>query len=337
MAGPISSCLIYLDHNVLNSILKGDPDHIRGHFDGENVVAVFSNENLKEISHSRGFEEEFLDLLRDLGAKHLISLVDHAFVPTGKAQLLSVDPQEAYSSLMETLEQAPEGDFGLSELLRKTYGGLPDTSHREIISKGNQQLMAMLSSACKQLQDDSTIDILAKEKILQLMSQLPAQLTVASEGVAAALDSARQQLSVDDFENGTGLGPLELNNIGGPGVVVQIWEKLRTSMPGSCIELDSFFGLKNRMWSNDPNGVPTTTEKVNAIYHMLNFLGYFRDTNMKDERGLRRSFLDMTHAGMASYCHAFLSGDKRMVMKTRAAYEYLNVGTETVLLARPKE
>jgi hypothetical protein len=49
---------------------------------------------------------------------------------------------------------------------------------------------------------------------------------------------------------------------------------------------------------------------------------------MKVERGFNASFSDMTHAGIASFCHAYKCLDKRQAMKAAAAYEYLKVGTQ---------
>lgn len=230
MAETHSSSLIYLDHNVLNSMLKGDPVQIKACFDGEEVIAVYSNENLQEISRSTGFERDFLDLLREIKARHLVSFVDGSFVPTGRAQILEVDPHEAYSSMMETLNEAPKGDFGLSALLRKSYGGLPDTSHLEIVSKGNEELIAVLRSACEQLQADQTLDPIVREQVPKLMAPLPAQLTSVAQDLAGILDAASPQMTVRAFEKEIGMGPLEFNNISGPRIVLRIWEKIQKRM-----------------------------------------------------------------------------------------------------------
>ena len=55
--------LAYLDHNILDSMLKGDPAGIADLLRDENISPVFSSENLAEIHRSKGREIEFLQLL----------------------------------------------------------------------------------------------------------------------------------------------------------------------------------------------------------------------------------------------------------------------------------
>jgi hypothetical protein len=49
---------------------------------------------------------------------------------------------------------------------------------------------------------------------------------------------------------------------------------------------------------------------------------------MKVESRFNACFSDMTHAGMASFCHIFMCRDEGLVMKAAAAYEYLHVDTQ---------
>ena len=49
---------------------------------------------------------------------------------------------------------------------------------------------------------------------------------------------------------------------------------------------------------------------------------------MHKGRRFRASLSDMTHAGIASFCHLLICRDEDLVMKAAAAYEYLGVGTK---------
>ena len=51
---------------------------------------------------------------------------------------------------------------------------------------------------------------------------------------------------------------------------------------------------------------------------------------MKTKRGFTQSSSDMTHAGVASFCHFLFCRDKDLVKKTEAAYKYLGVKTKIV-------
>ncbi|WP_156788084.1 hypothetical protein [Desulfurispirillum indicum] len=88
-----------------------------------------------------------------------------------------------------------------------------------------------------------------------------------------------------------------------------------------------FFGLKPFPFEADAGRERTPLEKVNGIYHQLNYIGYYRDSKMSRERRFRASFSDMTHAGLATFCHLMISRDTDLVMKAAAAYEYLGLGT----------
>jgi hypothetical protein len=91
-----------------------------------------------------------------------------------------------------------------------------------------------------------------------------------------------------------------------------------------------FFGVKPQPHEANNDREKTPSEKVNGIYHQLNFLGYYRDTGMKNNRGFVRSSSDMTHAGIASFCHLLLCRDEGLVVKAAAAYEYLGIKTNIV-------
>src|SRR5690606_8305936 len=136
------------------------------------------------------------------------------------------------------------------------------------------------------------------------------------------------QSPVKAFEAVTGLGALVLKNIEPPNVVEKVFEKVRKSMEGSDLDIDIFFGVKPQPYEAKNYREKTLFEKVNGIYHQLNFLGYYRDTGMKTSRGFVRSSSDMTHAGMASFCHLLLCRDEGLVLKAAAAYEYLGVRTK---------
>ncbi len=107
----------------------------------------------------------------------------------------------------------------------------------------------------------------------------------------------------------------------------KIWQILSGIEEFSGIGIETFFGVKPRSFEADSDRERTIQEKVNAVYHQLNFLGYYRDSKMKKDRRFRASFSDMTHAGVASFCHFFLCRDEDLVMKAAAAYEYLGVNT----------
>jgi hypothetical protein len=53
------------------------------------------------------------------------------------------------------------------------------------------------------------------------------------------------------------------------------------------------------------------------------------------ERKFTSALSDQGHAGYAAYTHILVSRDKKFVMKTVAAYEYLNIRTR-ILWVKPE-
>lgn len=331
------SCLVYLDHNVLDKMTKGNLSGVRQMFNDPKFTCVFSDENLNEIRRSKGFENTFLQLLKDVKAKHLKPTLVANFQQTEKAELRDIDPFEAYASYIENVESMPKFGYGLSGMLQKFYGGLDNTSFQEISNKGADELETLLLSSIKELESSEELGQETLCKIKQDAEQLIHALRAISEPLAIKLDSQNDKSQVCQFEDATGVGPIILNNIKGPNVVLKVWEKVKeglskTEEQKSDLDLETFFGLKKSPWSNLPNGVPTLPEKVNTICHQLNLFGYYSDSKMKVERRFNASFSDVMHAGVAAFCHFFICQDKNLVMKATAAYEYLGINTTIIFL-----
>ena len=320
-------CLIYLDHNVLDLMLKGRLRSVKKRLCGGRTVAVYSNVNLDEIARSAGREAAFLGLLQEIGARYLVSLVDDHFVETGNAEIRVADPHDAYADRLGTLAESPKGHLALGMLLQKVYGGHPDLSYADIFAMAHQEVSDLLRQAEETLASDPTLGPSERELLPTFIAEVRQRGEVAIGEAAGFALAHERELSTRAFEDGTGLRPLDLNNIAGPDIVGQIWQRFKMAASNLDLDPETVFGVRKSPWSSHPSHEATPMEKVNALYHALNFLGYYRDTDMKDEHGFHRSFSDMTHAAMASFCHVLLTGDKRMAMKTLAAYEYLGVLT----------
>lgn len=80
----------------------------------------------------------------------------------------------------------------------------------------------------------------------------------------------------------------------------QVWAHVKTSFPVQDQSLEKFFGI-------EVDREPSIVEKVNSIYHQLNYAGFYRDSNMREGGRFTASFSDMTHAGMATFCRLFFA------------------------------
>jgi len=326
--------LAYLDHNVLDVMSKSDPDDVAGLLKRASFTPVFSDENLAEIRRSTGFEQTFLKVLERIDARYLVPILDNQFRHTGKAEVRSVNPLETFNTYVENVGALPEFGFGLSPTLQKAYGGRQGQSFEEIFSSGTGELYDLLMKLREGLATVPEVNDRVRDQLEQVIADLPGLMKEQYATVASQFD-AQPLPAVKQFEQATGLGAKVLKNIQGPDVVRKVWALVQERLGGVEVEMDVFFGIKSFPFEADTDRERTTLEKINGIYHQLNFLGYYRDSNMSNEQRFAASFSDMTHAGLASFCHVLICRDEDLVMKAAAAYEYLGIGTRILYFGAP--
>lgn len=316
---------------------KGDPHRVKELLSGTDLLPVYSTENLAEIHRSKGREADFLRLLDEINAQHLVLELDSGFKYTGKAFLKKIPSEQAFEEYIENINEVP-GDFGLSDLLLKFYGGNEEKTFNDIFEMQKGELANYLHSVFDDINEDE-LNHEEKEAINTIKSyidELPDILANLNNTSLNQLDKLESS-ALKSFEDETGICPKVLNNISGTNIILQIWDMLVSNPEFNHTDLDTFFGIKPHQFEQDSKHVRTQVEKVNGIYHQLNFLGYYRDSNMRKERRFKASFSDMTHAGIASLCHFFLCRDDRLVKKASAAYEYLSIPTQIIHYSNSKK
>ncbi|EML0203116.1 hypothetical protein V9R57_003470 [Vibrio cholerae] len=319
--------IAYLDHNVLDLMTKGDPLGVKKWLIEHNVTTVFSYETLNEIYRSKGYEESFISVLSEIGARYLEPIKKDNRV-SDQAEIQQVDVFKFYENYLLNREDMPEYGYGLTGMLQKIYGGRINESFNQIFTNGADELSERLQSSLKVLKKNPSV---TAEQI-QLIEHLPKILKEQYSAISEQMDST-SGTSVRDFESHFGIGPKVLNNVKGPNVLHQIWLLLQDAFEKNNVVLESmedFFGLKFRKFEANFGEEKSTIEKVNAIYHQLNFIGFHRDSKMHKTDRFKASFSDMTHAGLASFCDLFLCCDDGLVHKASAAYKFLGVKTKIV-------
>jgi len=321
--------LAYLDHNVLDCMSKGDPDGISSLLRSESLIPVFSQETLQEIRRSSGHEDSFLKLLERIDALYLVPLLDERGHYSGEAEVRRAHPLDAYNDLLANVTPMPELGFGLTGILQKFYGGRMQESFDQILSGGAEELRKLLDEAHRELRRSGDLNELDRQLLETGIAAACDAVEDQSAGLATLLDSGgNSPAAVKQFEEAMGLGPKVLNNLRPPDIVRQIWAMIETKIPVGQLDLETFFNIKSGTARASNDRGMSLLEKVNAVYHQLNFMGYYRDSKMHKQRRFAASFSDLTHAGLASFCHVLISRDDRLAMKAAAAYDYLNVGTQ---------
>ena len=319
---PQATMLVYLDHSALNLIDKERRPKIREMLTRPGFQVVYSDENLSEISKSIGFEQKFLSLLSALNAKHLRLVLDDRFRYTERASLETTEPAVAYAAYIANRNDSPSFDGGLRDLLKKLYGDHPNKSFEQILQSGGRELINQIEALAHELSSNVTVPQADVEAFARLLPDFNRDLTSLVGALAQQFDAGNSSANVKAIDEHFVLGPTVLNNLTGPGIVQQIWTLLAKKSPDAASTCDEFFGAARPCGISDDEPW-TKLQQVNAVYHQLNFLGYWRDENMN--KRFDAHFNDLTHVGMASLCHAFLTGDKRQFLKTAATYEHLDI------------
>ncbi len=316
---------VYLDHSALNQIDKGRRSKIHELLTRPEFQAVYSDENLSEISKSVGSEQKFLSLLSAINAKHLRLILGDRFRYTEHAILETTEPAVAYAAYITNRNDSPSFDGGLRDILKKFYGGYPHKSFEQILQSGGRELIHKIGELVHELSSDVTVHQTDVETFARLLPDIKREITSLFGTLARQLDSGNSWANVKAIEEQFMLGPKILNNLRGPKIVQQIWTLLEEKSPEASSTCEEFFGAARPRGISDDEPW-TKLQQVNAVYHQLNFLGYWRDENMN--KRFDAHFNDLTHVGMASlFCHLFVTGDERQAMKAGVTYEFLGIST----------
>ncbi len=268
--------LVYVDHNVLDRMTKGEYLGFIDVFKEKGLIAAYSSESLNEIKRSVGFESSFLDILKDMDARYIVPNMVENFRYDGTAQVREGDPYEIYQSYIDDYEHMPEHGYGLTSMLKKMYGGMTDMSFSEIFENGVKETIESIAVPESEI-DALELNFEEKENIKAYLRMLPDFLEQEYSELGNMLDSDAAENSVKKLEEITGLGPKVLKNISGQNLLNQVWEHVQKALPIEDQTLEKFFGIET-------GRELSVVEKVNSIYHQLNYLGFYRDSNMKKDR-----------------------------------------------------
>ncbi|AAV82426.1 hypothetical protein [Idiomarina loihiensis] len=319
---------VYLDQNVLDFFTKQGLGEF-GQMLLEDYQVVYSDETLKEIRRSKGFEENFLNVLKDLKAYHLKLIVEQPnFTITDNATICKRDPYDIYKQYCESCDDGLDIEYAMQQSLFKFSGGRKGESLNDI---HNEQVAAFseLMDSLMDISDELPEEIQKQLQVYgeEMTSQYKATLAKTENMMLESIEDDRNWDGIKDFRLALGIGPMQLNNIDPPDVLVKIWDKLR-ALPAysqANMDIEDFFQLKKHpIYPEQPY---FKHQKVTVIYNMLNTLGYYPDSKVHKERRFIAAVSDNSHASIASFCNFLVSNDEYFIKKVNAAYEYLEVPT----------
>lgn len=328
---------VYLDQNILDFFTK----YGLGAF-GQVLIndyqVVYSDETLKEIRRSKGFEETFLNVLKDLKARHLKLIVEQPnFTITDKASISERDPYVAYKEYCDNSDDGVDIEHAMQQWLFKFSGGRKGDSiadiHNEQISAFSDLMDSIMNDA-----DELPAEIQCQltKYTQEMASQYRASLEKTESMMLENIEDDKNWDGIKDFRSKIGIGPKQLNNIEPPNVLVKIWDEFKT-LPTyqETLDIEDFFRLKEN--PINPEQPYYKHQKVTGIYNMLNTFGYHPDSKVHKEKRFIAAVSDNSHASIASFCQILLSNDANFIKKVNAAYEYLKIPTlaQHVVLNQP--
>ncbi|MTJ02658.1 hypothetical protein [Idiomarina piscisalsi] len=324
--------ILYLDQNILDLFVKSGLGSF-GRQLMDNFQVVYSDETLKEIRRSTGYERDFLDVLKGLGSYHLKVVVEGpGLLITDRATITDMDVFEVFEEYCRNDNGYGSVENSMNQWLFKFSGGRPEDSIADIHNEQSAAFSELMSDMLKNA--DALPDNL-KENIKEcselMTEQYNSTLHEIEDTMSKDIPDTRGWNGIKSYRESVGIGPKELNNIAPPNVIEKIWDLIKIRLPedSRVKSLDDFFQLRiNPIYPDRPYHLH---QKVTGMYNKLNTIGYFPDSKVHQERRFVAAMSDNSHASMASFCNCLLSRDENFVKKVRAIYEYLEVPTEVVL------
>ncbi|MDM1277703.1 hypothetical protein HXZ65_05475 [Acinetobacter indicus] len=333
--------LAYLDQNILDSFLKAhnkDENFIQGFL--SRVQVVYSDVTLQEIHlagiNNSDYTKKFLQLLGDINAHHISLELDENWKPLDTIRGSSNSPFHHYQFFLEN-RQYDELIHEHKKNIFALYGGITDFNQLAIKQLCNQnELLNDLENQLKHLRtfnsNDPIIIQFIEEKEIELQV-LESQMPDFENNVNFTTQKLEEANCETDahiaFRRELGINIDKIKTIQFPNVVEKIWKSIQSNNDYlKNIDFNTFCQIDSDI--NNRNRKLTDFEKIHAIYTILNLIGYMPEKKVKNEGKFIASDRDISHVAYASYCHFFITNDERLLNKSRAIYEYLNIQTEVL-------
>ncbi len=296
--------LVYIDQNIIGLQLKGALN-LRQRDD---LVWVYSKEHFAEIRRSND-PEQYLDILKNIDAK-LLELTKI----TGEASLNNHGtPFQHYESYIDA-----NSDVDFDNTLFDPF--------QVWVNGGGDE------GPLKQVSDNIA------EQILKLTSELPfdtTEMTNKVDSIKPEFDSIIEEMisngnDINKTRAALGNEKGAVGSISGEHQIEKIWELISTTMTGTGVNCDQFFGFD----PIDKQGYEIWPMYLGIIgcCAVMDILGFQAEKKCRKINKIHNVRSDSAHIAMGAFCAAILSEDRRLVKRARAIYEYKGIGTSPILI-----
>lgn len=328
--------LAYLDHNVLDLFAKNfESTHGVYSYLKESFQVVYSDTTLGEIykaflnskeEHKENTLEKYLNILEWLNAYHIRIAYNRNLELLDSCVISQASVRQWFNNYVENKtewgfwDQHMYNQFLLSYQKDKNI----DEIKREALFSYEKNLEKM-RKAKNELQNYPQFRYKAEAMYEEIHNQKEIYEQAIQDMLSIIMQNAEQDKMSEIFRNEMGISAKQLNNINTPHVVQKIWNLYKDKEGYKNFTIDDF--LNFNLLEKNKGRKFYKYEKINVIYNMMNFIGFYSDTKLDQVNGVQRSMSDFTHAQMASFCHFFFTNDKNLIKKVDAIYEYLDVPT----------
>lgn len=287
------------------------------------IVPVYSDENLNEVTKSVKRVDLLLDLFTEYGFQHLYEeILD--FKPTAQIKLAEKPPRERYEELQKSSEEFPDDPTDL-DFVRKMFEGQIDASSFEILLNGVDIAETKLMEAIEAMEEFMPfLRADQRNEIEESLAKFPeARLLLETQKSDLLEADSADNSAVRELRKFCGVESGELNRIQGERVLERIWEKIGSHFGTPEKTLADFFDSNINDFAKGyrfSNSIPTG---VSSIYQQLNLIGYCKDDKMQRERRFKAAQSDGKHVGMAAMCQLFFCNDKMCSLKACAAFQHV--------------
>lgn len=276
----------------------------------ERFTWVYSHVHLDEIVRNGNIDA--LDGMKVLGAVEISDVLNDKFESVGNILLRSyIDPNQRYEEHLEVIAGfEDQSDFMVEHLLR-SFGA----DNFNELSLAPERLCEEIDRLTRNTGDEirneftkkaEKVSIEMKENIdTHFKDKRPIDKTRLEMGLTS---ETRKKAETSD-------SPID-----------ELWKFIGPSVEG--ITKNQFFGFEPIL---ETQGVQHTQHGSFAGAHIvLNMLGLSPDQGLSKRDKIKNIMSDGQHVGMASYCNALLSADKRFCGKASAIYKHVGSITNSL-------
>jgi len=297
---------IYADMNVFRYVAYGDITICQP----TRFNWVYSHVHLDEIHRNGNIDA--LEGMKMLGALEIDDILNDKFQSVGNIILRDyVDPYSRYEQHLEAISGIEDANGNMVELLIRMFGA----DNFSELSKTPDQMREEIERLTGEIDDQTRAHLLNKagsvfEELrdsikIHFKNRMPIDKTRNAMGITSEI---RKEVEVSS-------SPID-----------SIWNYIEPSMNG--VTKNQFFGFEP---IPGIEGVQHTQHgAISGAQVVLNMLGISPDQGLAKRNKMINIMSDGQHAGMASYCNALLSADRRFCDKARAIYKYLGCVTNSL-------